>query len=64
MQITPNAMIPLAHVHVKDREFSVYISMCVTTRNMHMFKYNDHSCDYEVFSTEGEAAHWLEKPLS
>ena len=61
--ISPNTIIPIAHVHVKDRHYSVYISMCTVTRHMHVFKYNDVKCDYEIFATEGEANKWLEKLL-
>jgi hypothetical protein len=64
MQISPNAMIPLAHISVSDRDFNVYISLCITSRNMHIFKYNDHSCDYEVFGSEGAAVQWISKPLT
>ena len=64
MPITANSMIPIAHIHVNDRDYNIYISMCTITRHMHMFKYNDRWCDYEVFATEGDACSWLEQPLS
>ena len=63
MQITPNSIVPIAHVTVRDRDYNVYISMCTVTNNMHIFKYNDMCCDYEIFSQEGDAATWLDKPL-
>lgn len=44
-----NSMVPLAHVHVRDRDYSAYISLCSETHNIHIFKYNDTCCDYEVF---------------
>jgi len=64
MPITANSMIPLAHIQVADRDYSVYISLCTVTSQMHIFKYNDQYCAYEVFAHEGEACMWLEIPLS
>lgn len=64
MSITANSMIPLAHIQVKDRDYAVYISLCTVTAQMHIFKYNDSWCDYEVFCEEGAACRWLELPLS
>ncbi len=56
-------IVPLAHIHVKDTDYNVYISMCIDTRQMHIFKYNDTCCDYEVFGTEGEACQFIERPM-
>jgi len=56
--------IPVAHVHVAERDYSVYISVCLASRQLHIFKYNQSYCDYEVFDSEGSACTWLEKPLS
>ena len=58
-------MINIAHVHVRDLGYSVFISMDVTTRNLHVFKYDEQHviCEYEVFDTQYECAHYLEKPL-
>ena len=64
MPITANSMIPLAHIQVADRDYSVYISLCTVSSQMHIFKYNHLYCSYEVFAEEGEACWWLEKPLS
>ncbi len=64
MPITANSMITLAHIQVKDRNYAVYISLCTVTRQMHIFKYNDSWCDYEVFAEEGAACQWLEQPLT
>jgi hypothetical protein len=64
MPITANSMIPLAHIQVADRDYSVYISLCTVSSQMHIFKYNHLYCSYEVFAEEGEACRWLEKPLS
>jgi len=63
MPITANSMVPLAHIEVRDSNYAVYISMCTVTQQMHIFKYNDRHCSYEVFCEEGEACRWLEIPL-
>ena len=64
MPITANSMIPLAHIQVAERDYSVYISLCTVTKQMHIFKYNQSYCAYEVFCEEGAACRWLEEPLS
>lgn len=56
-------ILPLAHIHVTDTDYNVYISMCVDSRQMHIFKYNDQCCQYEIFDTEGEACKFIELPL-
>lgn len=61
--INANSMIPLAHVQVRDRDYCVYISMCVISRRMHIFKYNELSCDYDVFERESDACEFIEQPL-
>jgi len=60
---TPNSIIHLAHVAVHDREYNVAISLCTASRRIHVFKYNDHCCDYEQFDNQHEACEFLEKPL-
>lgn len=60
---TPNSIVHLAHVAVHDREYNVAISMCTTTRHIHIFKYNDLCCDYEVFEDYSAACDFIEKPL-
>jgi hypothetical protein len=64
MPITANSMIPLAHIQVAERDYNVYISLCTVTKQMHIFKYNQLYCAYEVFCEEGEACQWLELPLT
>ena len=56
-------IVPLAHIHVTNTDFNVYISMCTTTRHMHIFKYNEVCCQYEIFDAEGEACRFIEEPL-
>ena len=57
-----NSMIRIAHIHVKDRNYDVYVGMSTVTRNLHVFKYNeqDYRCEYEVFSDHNEAQDYLE----
>jgi hypothetical protein len=61
--ITSNNMMALAHVRVADSETCVYISICMTTRNVHIFKYNDHACDYGVFDNQADACHFIARQL-
>ena len=58
-----NTMISLAHVYVRDRDYNVYLSMCTVTRHIHVFKYNDRHCDYEVFNTYNDCYDYLEEPF-
>ena len=60
---TPNSIVHLAHVAVHNREYNVAISLCTTSRNIHVFKYNDTYCDYGIFDNQHEACEFLEKPL-
>ena len=64
MRESVNGMISIAHVNVKDMGFNAHVSMCLITRNIHVFKYNDLACDYEVFDSQYLASQFLEKPLT
>jgi len=57
--ITSNNMMALAHVRVANSETCVYISICMTTRNVHIFKYNEHSCDYGIFDNQADACQFI-----
>lgn len=57
-------IVPLAHVAVTGSDYNIYISMCTTTHQMHIFKYNDQSCEYEIFDREGEACEFIARPLA
>ena len=61
--ITSNNMMALAHVRVADSETCVYISICMTTRNVHIFKYNETACDYGIFDSQADACQFINKPL-
>ena len=58
-----NAMLPIAHVRVGDRDYNCYISICSITRNIHVFKYNELHCKYDVFTSQAEAQKWINKDL-
>jgi len=63
MRESVNGMISIAHVQVKDKGFNAYVSMCLITRTIHVFKYNDLCCDYDVFDSQLLASQFLQKPL-
>lgn len=63
MRESVNGMISIAHVQVKDRGFNAYVSMCLITRSIHVFKYNELCCDYDVFDSQYLASQYLQKPL-
>lgn len=58
-----NPMLPIAHVHVRDRDYNCYISVCTTTHNIHVFKYNSSRCEYEVFDSQEEAQRYLNRMI-
>ena len=55
----------VANVEVKDRDFSVSISVNTVTATMHIFKYDSESCAYECFTTAETdlACNWIALPL-
>jgi hypothetical protein len=63
--MTVNTFVPLAHVHVRDRDYCVYISMCTVTQHVHVFKYNEsrYTCEYEVFDELSLVSDYLEEIL-
>lgn len=63
MRESVNGMISIAHVQLRDRGFNAYVSMCVITRNIHVFKYNQLCCDYDVFDSQHLASQFLQEPL-
>jgi len=58
-----NPFVHIAHIAVKDRNYTASISICLTTHSVHVFKYNEHRCDYEVFATSYEAEMYLDLNL-
>ena len=53
----------LAHVTVRDRDYNVYVSINTQNHCLHVFKYNDRACAYEIFTSEERAESWIEQPL-
>lgn len=62
----PNYIVPVAHVNVKDTDTNIYVSICMLTRNIHIFKYNEDMsiCEFEVCESQAEASRCMERPLS
>ena len=56
-------MLQLAHVHVANSDYNIVITLCVTSQHIHIFKYNDRRCSYEVFDNQAEAIHFINKSL-
>ena len=63
MTVSKNNMITLAHVHVDGATYNIHISMCMTTRNIHIFKYNDRRCDYGIFDCQEDACEFINQKL-
>jgi hypothetical protein len=57
-----NSFITIAHIHVRDRNYDVHVSMSLATRYIHVFKYDTHrvTCAYEVFNHYQDACDYLE----
>jgi hypothetical protein len=60
-----NEIISIAHVHLKDRDCCVAVSLNTLTHALHLFKYDEASgiCVYEVFDDHSLAEPWLAQPL-
>jgi hypothetical protein len=63
MDITPNNMIQLAHVRVSGSDYKIVITLCVASQRVHIFKYNDRRCSYDVFENSRDANHFIGLPL-
>jgi len=61
--ISPNTIIHLAHVHVAGKNYNIAISMCTVTRHIHIFKYNDQVCDYDIFDNQAAACAFIDRPM-
>lgn len=62
MTISVNNMVTLAHLQ-SSQGYYIHISMCVTTRNIHIFKYDCRCCDYHVFDDQEAACEFINRPL-
>jgi len=52
-------MVTLAHVRVTGRDYYIHISYCMTSQQVHIFKYNEHRCGYGVFVSEADACEFI-----
>lgn len=58
-----NPYITVAHIAVKDRDYNVHISLNTETHQMHVFKYNDTACAYEILDNQIAVSDFLDQPL-
>jgi len=61
--ITANNMIQLAHVRVSNTDYNIIITLCITSQRVHIFKYNDRRCDYDIFDNQADACGFVNRPL-
>lgn len=56
------SFITVANIYVKDRNYTVHVSICRTNGHVHVFKYDEKrvTCQYEIFNDHHEAADYLE----
>jgi hypothetical protein len=54
--------ITVANIYVRDRNYTVHVSICKTNGHVHVFKYDEQRvcCEYEIFANHNEAADYLE----
>ena len=52
----------IANIYVRDRNYTVHVSLCTTNHHIHVFKYDEQRvvCEYEIFDNHHEAADYLE----
>lgn len=52
----------IANILVRDRNYTVHVSLCTTNGHIHVFKYDEQrvTCEYEIFNDHLEAADYLE----
>ena len=60
---TPNTIVHIAHVRVSDRDYNVSVSQNRATLALHIFKYNDYTCDYLITDSQWEAQQFISAPL-
>ena len=53
----------ITHVHIDDRGFNVYISVCYDTMRLHAYKYDEVNIEWESFVSLSEFAEWIQKPI-
>ena len=57
-----NAFVTIANIYVRDRNYTVHVSLCCTSHRIHVFKYDEsrYLCEYEIFGSASEAEEYLE----
>jgi len=55
---------PLAHVRVDNSHYNVYVSVCRETLQLHVFRYNEQGCDYDVCTDQEQAQVSIARPFS
>ena len=52
----------IANILVRDRNYTVHVSICTSNGHIHIFKYDELRvvCEYEVFENHNDAADYLE----
>ena len=55
-------MVTLAHLQ-SSQGYNIQISMCITTRNIHIFKYDNRLCEYDIFEDQESACEFINRPL-
>ena len=52
----------IANIYVRDRDYTVHVSICTSNGHIHVFKYDEERvcCQYEVFDNHYDAADYLE----
>ena len=63
MSIVNCEMDPVAHIHIDDREFNVYMCICYNTMTLHAYKYDEESINYEWFNDMSEFMDWVQEPV-
>jgi hypothetical protein len=56
------SFITVANIYVRDRNYTVHVSICQANGHIHVFKYDETrvTCQYEIFNNHNEAADYLE----
>lgn len=58
-----NPYVTVAHITVRDRDYNVHISINTVTHQMHVFKYSDTECCYEILDNQVAVQEFLDRPL-
>lgn len=53
----------IAHLHIEDRDFNVYICICYNSMTLHAYKYDDQSINYDWFNDMPEFMQWVQNPI-